>query len=676
MGFVEQVFIALLAVAALAIYSSLSFNTPMYSDGLLYADIIKHISQTGNLVGTHPHQAVTFDKNLPIFYPQLFFVEVAILNLILIKGELAFDLVQSIPGMLFILSAYLLARHIGGSKVAFLSSIILLGNFYLMQFAGSRFKADLTLYFLMVLFLYSFYRSLENKKTRWTLLSIVLMAGSLGTKQQSYFLIILMIAVLVVALSVQNWETYRATLLNGLTVLFGGLALGFPVLFYQFYTTGTFLYPSNAPYFLVQIEQDIAQVLGVTRYELNPAYLKYIKYSGYGLTRIQLSESPREILNFLSGSYPDPQLQHVFTSFFPVFFCFGLARVLKERSNRILFVLSNLLVLTFIYVFLFQSREHIFILGVFSSIILSYGVLTTCTSFVASHKRKLVYLVFLVLVIGTLLSTWSSYNYFYGVATDQKLKMGELQRAGLWIENNTPPDAIILTSRDGEVSYYSNRRTIWLNMIGGTEVYEAFNYGDEDELIQAMVKHHISYILVPKYWVGDPISWVGFMSEQMVETIENSANFKEIYNTEYVSLYMLVTTTSFVSEELRYDCLGKGQAVGEELAQETSNIDATDFTRIILAGVLIFLLPGMTWTFKFFRRGEMQLIERGIISAALSMVMLPLTIFCVNLLFGVRINLVNSLLAALLLAVAPVAGSVAHRRLRNLFLRCLHSDAI
>jgi uncharacterized membrane protein len=88
-----------------------------------------------------------------------------------------------------------------------------------------------------------------------------------------------------------------------------------------------------------------------------------------------------------------------------------------------------------------------------------------------------------------------------------------------------------------------------------------------------------------------------------------------------------------------------------------------------LALIYIFFIPGFAWSFVLFSRDQMDWLERGVISIALSIGAVVLSVFWLNWLLDVRISLLNCLVVAALtiLALASLALKTpsARKRLRN-----------
>lgn len=75
----------------------------------------------------------------------------------------------------------------------------------------------------------------------------------------------------------------------------------------------------------------------------------------------------------------------------------------------------------------------------------------------------------------------------------------------------------------------------------------------------------------------------------------------------------------------------------------------------MLAGsILAFFVPGLAWTYVLFGNKEIDPVERIALSLGLSMVMVPLSMFYLYNLVGIRINLANSISIVFLLTVSAV----------------------
>jgi len=74
-----------------------------------------------------------------------------------------------------------------------------------------------------------------------------------------------------------------------------------------------------------------------------------------------------------------------------------------------------------------------------------------------------------------------------------------------------------------------------------------------------------------------------------------------------------------------------------------------------IGGTLFTLfIPGFSWSFLFFERGKISVVERIALSFVLSIALIPLTIFWINIIFQLSFTLVNSFMVALALTLIPI----------------------
>ena len=74
--------------------------------------------------------------------------------------------------------------------------------------------------------------------------------------------------------------------------------------------------------------------------------------------------------------------------------------------------------------------------------------------------------------------------------------------------------------------------------------------------------------------------------------------------------------------------------------------------RALLGFILVFFLPGFAWTLVFFK--QIKLIERIVLSFGLSIAIVTLSILALNLLLGVSITGLNSLLIIVVVTIIPI----------------------
>ncbi|MFC1911868.1 DUF1616 domain-containing protein [Chloroflexota bacterium] len=87
--------------------------------------------------------------------------------------------------------------------------------------------------------------------------------------------------------------------------------------------------------------------------------------------------------------------------------------------------------------------------------------------------------------------------------------------------------------------------------------------------------------------------------------------------------------------------------------------------RGLLGFIIVFFLPGFAWTLVFFK--QIKVIERIALSFGLSIALVTLSVLVLNLLFGVKITGLNSLLTIFGITIIPVAFYYLKGPLRNKF---------
>ncbi len=83
-------------------------------------------------------------------------------------------------------------------------------------------------------------------------------------------------------------------------------------------------------------------------------------------------------------------------------------------------------------------------------------------------------------------------------------------------------------------------------------------------------------------------------------------------------------------------------------------MDPLSLFRIVFGSVFVLFIPGFVWTYLFFDRDEIDVVERIALSFGLSIALVPLSVFYLNYLFGVRITLVNCAIIISVLTLAPL----------------------
>ena len=84
--------------------------------------------------------------------------------------------------------------------------------------------------------------------------------------------------------------------------------------------------------------------------------------------------------------------------------------------------------------------------------------------------------------------------------------------------------------------------------------------------------------------------------------------------------------------------------------------------RVVLGGLFILFVPCFAWTWVFYPRGRVDVIERMIYSVALSIALISIAFFFCNRFLGIGINMLNSFfIVATLTILAPVYAQLKRR---------------
>jgi uncharacterized membrane protein len=70
-------------------------------------------------------------------------------------------------------------------------------------------------------------------------------------------------------------------------------------------------------------------------------------------------------------------------------------------------------------------------------------------------------------------------------------------------------------------------------------------------------------------------------------------------------------------------------------------MEIIELLRIPLGSVFVLFLPGYAWSFVFFKKGDIDVIERIALSFGLSIALVPMVIFWLSWLLKIRINIVT-----------------------------------
>lgn len=88
-------------------------------------------------------------------------------------------------------------------------------------------------------------------------------------------------------------------------------------------------------------------------------------------------------------------------------------------------------------------------------------------------------------------------------------------------------------------------------------------------------------------------------------------------------------------------------------------LERLSILRAILGFILVFFLPGFTWTFVFFK--QINVLERIALSFGTSIAIVTLSLFSLNRLAGIRITGFNSAMVIIVVTILPVIAYYLNR---------------
>ncbi len=92
-----------------------------------------------------------------------------------------------------------------------------------------------------------------------------------------------------------------------------------------------------------------------------------------------------------------------------------------------------------------------------------------------------------------------------------------------------------------------------------------------------------------------------------------------------------------------------------------SCLDHVPVIRAMLAVILIFFVPGLAWSFVFFSPKQVNLLERAVISVGLSIALVTLSMFALNLALDVKVTGTNAVLDIIVITLVAAAFYLARK---------------
>ncbi|MEK6855959.1 MAG: glycosyltransferase family 39 protein [Nanoarchaeota archaeon] len=425
------VLLMIFTISARLYYFSLTANQPTWWDEGDYLSIAKEIAlpspETPEWLG---HFVSIRPPLMPLIWAV--FIKFAI-------SEAAMRLfTEVIPSIFIVLLSYLLASSLFNKKIGLITGYAV-SIYWVLQFYGYRLLTDIpTVFFALasVYFFWEFY--IKRKKPYGLYLSAVL--GVMGFLTRfTTFLVILVIAIYLIITERQKIlfdKTIWITILIGILSLipyaiYMKIILGswFPAA--SFYLTNNLTTYNTFAWFLLQY---------VPQFLTTIPFIFVIIGLGYSLFKMGLGAD--------------------------VFF-----KQKDQSLNRDYFLFIFLFIQIFFYVFWFKTGTDRWILLWFPAIFIYLGLGLEKIGELLNKYSRYSFIILTIIVLVIL-------SYAFIPQADNLIKQKlpsykDVQSVGLWLKDNTPEDAKIMTASIVQNAYYSHRRSY--DFYIGTEIQEQVN---------------------------------------------------------------------------------------------------------------------------------------------------------------------------------------------------------
>lgn len=513
-------------------YFYTSSNIPIDGDGGFHASIVEKTAKQGKLITKHPYVLVDQNTHLPLFYPKLFYSAMAVFYTFV--GERIYLYIVAFFGLLTGLFAFLISRNLSKSPViASISTIVVLSSYGLVTNSVDMFRMETMTLLLAVSSIYCLIKYTTDKKSPWLIIATILFGACLATKQQAYIYVPIFILIIL--------NKYKKTLFTKIKLIFlfflTSLLIAAPALIEEFKSTGTLFYP-GVP-LLSPIEQRIANTTGVELYSVGKGWKKYAIGSDRGTylkSEFSKFENHLAFLNPFNTGY-----ENNFIYLSNILLIFGSLILIKTKNYFLIFFLA----LQQILLYIFPLERYYVLSQILSSLIIGLGV-----GFNLNTGRRNVNIYFGILCTLVMVASISSFfplvrnslripDASYGQPVFGRLN-AEIE-AGKWIEENTPEDSVVITSRAYLDSYYTQRDSLWLNQIGGENIYEAFLSNDVNSIANIANFYGNTYIMIHHFWIIDAEvegRWVSFIEKKTSDLIaENTNLFTRVFSNNLIDVY-------------------------------------------------------------------------------------------------------------------------------------------
>ena len=351
---------------------------------------------------------------------------------------------EYLPSLASVYLIYLIGKEMYNKKVglisAFIASILWINIFY-----TARIMTDIPSSFLVLLSIYLFFKSYEGLNLRYFSFSIFLLSLSILMRNSSF---LVGATYIIFLLFVKKHKV-----LNQKNFWIGGIIGITPLLFFfisNFLTRGNFFpalgsYASSAAaktsyayYIIDQFFPHLFTNIITNQYPAISATLKGNPFSIFGNILLIL---------FIFG---------LIISIFELFLSKGYIIKLKRTKSHIFSLLLLVISLAF-FIFYIKAAEDRYLLIILTSLLsfISIGLVYIYDLIKKYNKGIAIAFLFIILI----LSAYSQYSYGHQIIESRISSYYNLKQAFLWVNENTPENAVILGDGiDPFVIYYGHRR--------------------------------------------------------------------------------------------------------------------------------------------------------------------------------------------------------------------------
>lgn len=488
----------------------MAVSNGIWRDGPFHAMIAQQIVKNESLVSFSPFNVVEVvegEKSYwPVTYPPAYHLLLAIMYML--GGEMGILFLSPLISSFSILGVYIIAKNYFGTKIG-----ILTAGFFstdtVTAFVSVSVYMDILVFFFTILAIIEF-ENLLGSNRRFSPVWAGLWLGMLGSLKQTGILTAFSLVVygFVLVGSELKSKKDRRKLKQVLTAIIIAIGLAFPFLLYQFTTFGSLLYPPfSIPLMKEKWTIDSESAAYLQRFQ--PEYKKPI----YDI-----------LYEMLLYPFPLTIWGEIASAVIGGLTLLGLLYTIKNKRRTYLteFLVLSSVTLGFIVLFRLAIPRYFLFLRAFSAIFVIQGThqmqefltIPYITRWMKinlpiENRRKRVTSYFFFSFVCFSLIYLITMEISIGNASDRigdRMIQGRIaayQQAGLWVQQNTPPNVLILGGRAHEVAYYTQRDTLWIFWFGAHNVPKIFHARTAQEALTYLAMYKIDYIWLDRLQVAN-----------------------------------------------------------------------------------------------------------------------------------------------------------------------------